>query len=167
MYHPSLTLVPEDHSNGCAGPRLILGISGFVMGGLIVRKKRSRNEKTMKTKLVCLSLLLLMPASPAPASEPKASDFDVTFVVNSFLYIANDGQCLMSLIDGDTRYDVQWRTREGPGMYRVSRCPEHRSGERLQGRVKGGLKGYRVELLGLDPKGKPKIEGWYITTKSQ
>ncbi len=121
----------------------------------------------MKTPRILITLLMLLAASTAFASEPNAHDFYMTFVVNSFSYFATDGQCMMVLAEGDTGYTVQWRTNEGPGMYHLAGCPQHHSGERLQGRVKSGMKGYRVEILGTDAKGKLKVERWYVENKSQ
>jgi hypothetical protein len=100
----------------------------------------------------------------AAAKTKKSDEFDTDFVVDMFLYDRNDDQCSMNLQDGNTVYNLEWRWR---GEQLRGRCPEHTSGEHLQGRIKGGLKGYRVEFAsGVWPK-KTKVETWYIREKMQ
>jgi hypothetical protein len=114
-------------------------------------------------KTVYVAALLLLLGTVAFASEPKAKDFDTSFLVDVFGYeTAND--CWMKLTAGDTTYAVRWHYNQ---QQIRSSCPEHRSGEHWQGRAKGGMSGYRIELLSVNSKGKPAVETWYITSKVQ
>jgi len=79
-----------------------------------------------------------------------------------FVYDAND--CSMRLTAGTTNYHVLWHYTDQQIRHG---CPEHRSGEHWQGRIKGGIKGYRIELLGVNSKGKPSTETWYVTSQVQ
>jgi hypothetical protein len=115
----------------------------------------------MKTIRVVVLLLLFGPMTLA--AGPKASDFDTSFVVDMFGY-ETGSDCWMRLKAADTTYAVRWHYSQ---QQIRSSCPEHRSGEHWQGRVKGGLSGYRIELLSVNSKGKPAVETWYITSKVQ
>jgi hypothetical protein len=114
-------------------------------------------------KQLRVGALLLVLASAVFASDPKASDFDTSFVVEVFEYQPGN-DCLMNLKAGSTNYDVRWHYSE---QQIRGGCPAHHSGEHLQGRVKGGIRGYRIEMLGVNSKGKPTVETWYITSQVQ
>jgi hypothetical protein len=116
----------------------------------------------MKISNVCLLLFFFAPAGYA--SGPKASDFNTTFYVDSFMYTPGDNHCRMQLHASGTTYQVEWRYQ---GTQIRGGCPGHRAGEQYQGRLKGGIMGYRIELLGSDKKGKPKAETWYVSGQLQ
>jgi len=123
---------------------------------------RRKGRRAMNAVRIAVLFVLLVP-TPSIASEPKASDFDTNFVVDLFDHeVGND--CFMRLKDGTTTYEVRWHWNQ---QQIRGGCPEHRSGERWQGRIQGGIKGYRIELLGVNSKGKPSVETWYISNKVQ
>jgi len=118
----------------------------------------------MKPLYTVALVLLLSTPRVAFASEPKASDFPITFTVDSFVYSPAD-DCRMTLVEGNKTFNVRWHY-DDQQIFRRG-CPAHTSGEHWQGRIKGGLKGYRIELLGVNSKGKPAVETWYITNQIQ
>jgi len=118
----------------------------------------------MKTIRMSVLVVLLAVAVATQGSEPKASDFDTNFVVDAFEYQVSGDTCLMKLESQNTIYFVTDRYNDQQ-IWPV--CYQHHSGENCRGRIKGGLKGYRIELLGVDKKGKPKVEIWYVTNQVQ
>jgi len=113
-------------------------------------------------RAVLLLVPLLLTTTITFASEPKTSDFDTSFVVAQWVYDGHDFSMILEA--GTTNYDVRWHY--SPQQIRHG-CPSHHSGEHLQGRIKGGVNGYRIELLGVNSKGKPSVETWYITNQIQ